>query len=298
MKDLTVFVLTHNRGEMLLETIDSILNQSCHDFKFIVSDNSSNDETMRLLEERGYLGKFEYRKRDKEYPSMEHFNLCLSEVDTTYFVLFHDDDIMLQDYVETMYNSIAGSEYVAVGCNAYYLYGDKQSRRKFFKWYRNDFSIISSDKDLALRYCKKNGNVPFPSYMYGKKLIGTEIFDDECGKYSDVSWLLRLAKIAPINWLSAPLMYYRIHKGQDSQSFDIRNQKKLLSKLQGILGAENKYVINYNYNLIYLDIIATYRREYVFDKIKFAKLVKLSKKYSLKTILKLLQIKLLKQNIY
>ena len=89
MKDLTVFVLTHNRGELLLETIESILNQTCNDFKFIVSDNSSNDETMRLLEERGYLGKFEYRKRDKEYPSMEHFNLCLSEVDTTYFVLFH-----------------------------------------------------------------------------------------------------------------------------------------------------------------------------------------------------------------
>ena len=49
MKDLTVFILTHNRGEMLLETINSVLNQTCHDFKFIVSDNSSNDDTARLL---------------------------------------------------------------------------------------------------------------------------------------------------------------------------------------------------------------------------------------------------------
>jgi len=294
MKDLTVFVLTHNRGEMLLETIDSILNQSCHDFKFIVSDNSSNDETMRLLEERGYLGKFEYRKRDKEYPSMEHFNLCLSEVDTTYFVLFHDDDIMLQDYVETMYNSIAGSEYVAVGCNAYYLYGEKRNKRKMLRKYKNNLSVALVTKDLALQYCKRNGIVPFPSYMYNKKLIGTKIFDEECGKYSDVSWLLRLVKLAPIYWLTAPLMYYRIHKGQDSQMLDIENQKKLLLKFQNILGAENHYIVNYKYNLEYSDIIVKYCKNNSFDKEKFSQLLKVSKKYALRTILKVLQVRLSK----
>lgn len=223
MKDLTVFVLTHNRGEMLLETIDSILNQSCHDFKFIVSDNSSNDETMRLLEERGYLGKFEYRKRDKEYPSMEHFNLCLSEVDTTYFVLFHDDDIMLQDYVETMYSSIAGSEYVAVGCNARYLLNDKLGKKMCN--ISNDI-IFKNTHKLIEAYCR-NSIVPFPSYIYSKTRINGKKISDIVGKYSDVTWLISLCNENNIKWIKKVGMNYRIHVNQDSQKKDYRNLSKL-----------------------------------------------------------------------
>ncbi len=292
MKDLTIFILTHNRGEMLLETIDSVLKQTCHDFKFIVSDNSSNDDTMHLLEKRGYLGKFEYRKRSKEYPSMEHFNLCISEVDTTYFVLFHDDDIMLPDYVETMYKAINRSEYVAAGCNAYYLYGEKQSKRKMLRDYKDTLTIALTSKDIARQYCKKNEIVPFPSYIYNKRLIGTEIFDEECGKYSDVSWLLRLINIAPIYWLTTPLMYYRIHKEQDSQTLDIENQKKLLSKFQNILGTDNQYIINFSYNLLYSEIIVNYLKGNGFNTNKFSELFGKSKKYTIKVILKLIVIKL------
>lgn len=223
MKDLTVFVLTHNRGELLLETIESILNQTCNDFKFIVSDNSSNDETMRLLEERGYLGKFEYRKRDKEYPSMEHFNLCLSEVDTTYFVLFHDDDVMLPDYVEKMYSMIFETKYVAVGCNAFYLV-DKVKTKKCMLHTKKD--LILNEKDFIKQYCNLN-IVPYPSYMYSKKLISDVNFDNSFGKYSDVFWLLRLNATAPIFWNKKALMYYRIHKGQDSTHIDFKNSWKL-----------------------------------------------------------------------
>lgn len=294
MKDLIIFILTHNRGEMLLETIDSVLKQTCHDFKFVVSDNSSNDDTMHLLEERGYLGKFEYRKRDREYTSMEHFNLCISEVDTTYFVLFHDDDIMLPDYVETMYKAINRSEYVAAGCNAYYLYGEKQSKCMMLKEYKHKSSIALKSKDLALQYCKKKGIVPFPSYIYNKRLLGTEMFDEECGKYSDVSWLLRLINIAPIYWLTTPLMNYRIHKGQDSRSIDIKNQKKLLLIFQNFLGADNQYIVNYTYNLLYSEIIVTYCKTNFFNIEKFKELLSVSKRYALKTILKYLYLRLSK----
>lgn len=292
MKDLTIFILTHNRGKMLLETIESVLNQTCHDFKFIVSDNSSNDETKYLLENQGYLGKFEYRKRDKEYLSVDHFNMCISEVDTSFFVLFHDDDIMLPDYVETMYDAISSNECVAVGCNAYYLYEDKRSRRKMLQYYKNTFSL--SSRDLVRQYCKKRGIVPFPSYIYNKKLLETEIFDEECGKYSDVSWLLRLTEKTNFTWITKPLMYYRIHKGQDSQLFDIENQEKLLSKFQLILGSDNQDLENYKYNLMYSDIIVTYRKMNYLDKEKFLILFKASKKYTLKLILKFLLIKISK----
>lgn len=266
MKDLTVFILTHNRGEMLFETIDSVLNQTCHDFKLIVSDNSSNDETARLLQERNLLGKFEYRKRDKEYSSIDHFNMCLSEVDTGYFVLFHDDDIMLPEYVETMYNTINGSEYVAVGCNGYYLYDGKYSKKRMLKSPKD--LLITTGKELAENYCKGN-IVPYPSYIYSKVLINKLVFCNKLGKYSDVWWLLRILKLSSIRWLGVSLMYYRIHNNQDSAHIDYVNQIKLINCFK----AENinlKVLMQYRYSILYMKLreilkknpkISTYKKK-------------------------------------
>lgn len=223
MKDLTVFVLTHNRGELLLETIDSVLKQTCHDFKFIVSDNSSNDETMKMLEEKKYLDKFEYRKRDREYSSFEHFNLCLKEVNTKYFVLFHDDDIMLDDYVETMYNEIKNSNYVAVGCNAKKLF-DK-NKKKYICSVKNNKILYNKNK--LIKYYLTCNIVPFPSYIYCKDKIQNHYFSNEIGKYSDVKWLIDISNEGPLKWLSRSLMLYRFHTNQDSTFFDVLNQFKL-----------------------------------------------------------------------
>lgn len=294
MKDLTVFVLTHNRGKMLLETIKSVLNQTCHDFKFIVSDNSSNDETKNLIYNSGLRNKFEYRKREKEYTSLDHFNLCLSEVDTSFFILFHDDDIMMPDFVNKLYNSIEGTEYIAVGCNAYFLYGDKKTKRKFFNKYSSKIIKISS-YDIAKMYCVNRSSMPYPSYIYNRKKIGEEKFDNECGKYSDVTWLLRLSEKAPLLWLTQPLMYYRIHNDQDSNFLDLYNQFKLANKYETLLGKRNKMVRKYKYDLlclkIYLDISAKLKKGFL-DIGKIKVLFCYSKFYFIKimgkTILQLL----------
>lgn len=223
MKDLSVVILTHNRGEMLCETIISVLNQTCHDFKFIVSDNSNNDETEMILKKRNLMGKFEYRKRNCEYSSFEHFNKCISEIDTKYFVLFHDDDIMLPMYIETMYNTINGSNYVAVGCNARFLINNK-ARKRMLKEYTD--IVIKNPKDLVEQYCKLS-IVPFPSYIYSKELIESNRFINKIGKYSDVYWLMSINSNYKIFWLKKSMLLYRLHNNQDSAKVDYRNQWKL-----------------------------------------------------------------------
>lgn len=225
MKDLTVFVLTHNRQELLLETIQSILHQTCHDFKFIVSDNSDNNETYELLRQHNMLDRFDYRKRGKLYSSLEHFNLCLSEVDTKYFILFHDDDIMLPNMVDVLYNAINGSEYAAVGCNAYYFINSRVTNRQTLK--TNKDMVLSSPSVLVKQYCNRS-IIPFPAYIYNKNKIGDVIFQKTCGKYGDVHWLIELNDKNKLKWLGKPNMYYRIHLGQDSQTTQFTDMCKLL----------------------------------------------------------------------
>jgi len=227
MKDLTVFVLTHNRKELLLETIQSILHQTCHDFKFIVSDNSSDNETTKLLTENNLLDKFEYRKRNKEYTGSEHLNLCLSEVDTKYFILFHDDDIMLPNMVERLYSVINGSDYAAVGCNAYIMKDYYCTKKMLLRGQKN--IVLKTPENMIKQYLNAYSIVPFPSHIYDKEKLKKLKFTNLAEKHSDVVWLLQCNEIASILWLSDVLMYYRQHSYQDSNSYDYIAQLKLIA---------------------------------------------------------------------
>lgn len=228
MTDLTIYILTHNRGEMLLETIYSVLNQDCKDFNIVVSDNSSNNKTFELLKNNGILDKLDYRKRDKEYTSFDHFNLCLNEVKTKYFMLFHDDDLMMAEMVSTLYQIINNSEFIAVGCNGKYLYDNVKSNKRFFHCNGKGKTLTIEGLSESYAKCKISA---FPSYMYNREKIGDLHFIPDVGKYSDVTWLLRLCGIGNLYWVKKPLMYYRIHSNQDSSGIDYLNELKLIRKL-------------------------------------------------------------------
>lgn len=250
MKDLTVFILTHNRGDLLLDTIHSVLNQDCTDFKIIVSDNSSNDETKALLEEKGLISKLVYRKRDKEYPAFDHFNICINEVDTEFFILFHDDDIMNQNMVSVLYSYIHKSDFVCVGPNSNILLGNKKTKIKTLNFFKN--KILTSSDELIFQYCK-NEIAVFPGYIYSKPKLKGKQFISDVGKYSDVTWLVRLINDFPFLWIKESLMYYRVHQGQDSQVSDLNSQFRLVRKWKKESLSEKtlKKVKKYQINLLY-----------------------------------------------
>ena len=91
--------MSHNRTKFAVEAINSILNQDIKDFNFLISDNSSNNKLQELL--------------NKDFPKIEtifcnphhktffdHFNSLISKIKTKYIVLFHDDDVMQNNYVK------------------------------------------------------------------------------------------------------------------------------------------------------------------------------------------------------
>jgi putative glycosyltransferase O-antigen related protein len=225
MKDLTVFILTHNRKELLLETIQSILHQTCHDFKLVISDNSTDNKTFDLLVEKKLLDKLEYRKRDKEYSPFDHFNLCLSEVKTKYFILFHDDDIMMPNMIQTLYDVINESAYMAVGCNCFFIHANKITNKKMMKECVN--VVLTNNTDLFNQYYKCS-IVPYPSYIYNKNMIGEMYFVENAGKYSDVVTLSNWLEKGKMYWISKPLFYYRLHSSQSSAQYSYREQLKLI----------------------------------------------------------------------
>ncbi len=225
---LQVFILTHNRPDSLLKTLQSVLRQTYTDYELIVSDNSDNDLTREALHRAFPEGfPFQYRQRVPCLSSNAHFNQVLTEVTADYFMLFHDDDLMHDDLLETAMSKFANSEdIVAVASNAIYVNQKKHTREK--QPLEQDL-LLSSSTAIVKQYLI-NRCLPFPSYIY-KKVIAEQLrFDLSKGnKYCDAAFIVDLTRFGSILYSAKPTMDYFIYASQDSASHDYVGNVKLLN---------------------------------------------------------------------
>ena len=256
MAKIQVFIATYNRHELILEIINSVLNQSFDFFEVIISDNSTNNETEKLLK-NFEDNRLIYRKRKHSLPAIDHFNVILDEVTAEYFMIFHDDDIMFPEMLKTLHSKITKNDSaVAIGSNAKVSVRDVIQKKNYNPYIKLDELITSRDEMIA-RYLIYN-IMPFPSYLY-KKVVAEKLrFDIKLGgKYCDAAFIISLLSIGHIVFSALPMMTYFIHSGQDSSTNDFNQKVKLI----------NYYIRTSSYSKKH-PLIIRFRLENIFGEIK------------------------------
>ncbi len=227
MSTIQVFIATHNRPNLVLNSVNSVLSQTYSNFKLVVSDNSTNNETETILSKTND-SRFTYVKRKNNFSGIDHLNLILSEINEDYFMIFHDDDLMLPEMLEVLYKKInLTPDIVAVGSNAFLnKYGIEKS--KLFFNTKNDI-LISKPAELVEEYFRYRTYAPFPSYLY-KKTVSDKyrLNPQNGGKYSDLSFLVDILNLGTILITSTPTMKYFIHSNQDTSSHIFIDKLKLI----------------------------------------------------------------------
>jgi glycosyltransferase involved in cell wall biosynthesis len=293
--ELTIVLLTHNRCQMALEAIESIVNQANSCFQLVVSDNSDDDSLGAAMSKR-FPGVI-YRKRPPSLSAIEHGNLCISEIEASYFVLFHDDDLMLPNFVQEFW--LAQARYpniAAFGCNALV---ERQGVicHPSFRCLTSYEGPINS-LGLAQRYFSRHqlGIAPLPSYIYQTKFVGNTRIDIRGGKYGDVQWLMEIAKSGSLIWIAKPTMIYRIHNGNDSNTESLRDRLRFLGFLKRNPALCSRYVLQDYRNLLYKKIdrnsVSASRKITIDAYLKKYKLARLLRLDHHRALLKKLGIKL------
>jgi glycosyltransferase involved in cell wall biosynthesis len=226
---VTVVVLSCDRPGMLRETLRSVLGQASAGFRLIVSDNSSNDQVATMLTEE--FPAVECRRRQPQLPALTHFRTVIEEAAGEYLVMFHDDDLMAPTFVAELSSVLdANPDAAAAACNAYFMQDGRKTDRKFFEGMHGPL-VHRSAESLLVPYLR-SGRVapaPFPGYMYRLDAIrGLALDPREGGKYSDVSFLIKTVRRGAVIWIEKPLMWYRLHGGNDSGRDDIAQRLKLV----------------------------------------------------------------------
>ena len=224
-----VFVLAHNRPKLLRDTLHSILSQDCKEFELIVSDNSTDNAVEDLIVAE-FSNTLQYRKCNPPLSPIFHFQKVLQEASGDYLVLFHDDDLMLPSFVSVMRDFLEQfKNFAGAASNAYLRINDISTKRDFYPG-AEDVREIKNGTDMAYHYLDMGRfRMPFSGYMYRTGMIrGITMCDKEGGKHADVSFLTKVAAVAPVAWLGQPLFQYRVHRGNDSWSENVTARLSLL----------------------------------------------------------------------
>lgn len=108
MELISVVVVTYNSGKTVIETLDSIKNQTYPNLELIITDDQSKDNTVELV--RKWL--WEHKRRfvkarlliaKKNHGVTKNCNIGISQVHGKYVQIVAGDDILLKSAIEEKY---------------------------------------------------------------------------------------------------------------------------------------------------------------------------------------------------
>jgi len=233
MNKLTVVLACHNRVEVAVEAIESILQQSSKDFDFIISDNSSNNLLLDIIKDRFPSVKYLSQSSSGLNSFFAHFNSIISSVDTEYVVVFHDDDIMLPNFIDTVLNNIKShKDAAAIATNGVSIDIDGNDIYDSKVFDKNDKLIkFYSKSDILRQYLAWDFGraAPFCSYAYNiEKIKGLELDYKRGRKYCDTVFLMDILERGDIVWINECLVKVRIHANHISSSCGVLDYKAFL----------------------------------------------------------------------
>ena len=107
---VTIGIPTYNRADANLQTVvDAALSQSYSNLEVLVCDNASTDSTpelMSMIDDH----RFKYIRHERNIGANANFNYLLNHAAGEWFLLFHDDDMIDSDFIESCIHALGSRD--------------------------------------------------------------------------------------------------------------------------------------------------------------------------------------------
>lgn len=221
---ISVLMPVYNAERYVVEAVESILGQTFTDFEFIIIDDGSTDQSLRILQR--------YADKDKRIRLVSRenrglvatLNEMIDMAKGQFLARMDADDVSLPDRFERQICYIAkNKECVAVGCRALLIDPDGLPLKPFL-----DF-LLHDDIDRAHIACI-GGAICHPSVMMRKEaVIYIGGYKYEYPYAEDIDLFLRLADIGKLHNLGEMLLKYRLHYESIGHGYALEQRKSAFS---------------------------------------------------------------------
>lgn len=245
-KNLDVFVLTYNRAEYLRVMLESLCTQIAKGFNIKVLNNCSTDNTLEVIEEI----KKKYPDRnisvithEKNLGNVGNFKRSQELAENEYTAIFHDDDAIHPEYIETAMKIFEENPDVVMCSGS--LWG-------LYNVSNDDWDILYKDyykynKDDGIYYNLLINRPTFASNIYKTKIYKEIEYHPELyGKLHDIIFMLDINRLGAVAFIIGTCIRWRQSANNDSNNLstgpfpdeiaNIINRIAYLNKKHSFLG--------------------------------------------------------------
>ena len=215
---VSIIMPVYNGEKYLKEAIDSILNQTYTNFEFIIIDDCSTDQSVKIIS--SYTdSRIHFHQNNENLNLIKTLNLGLHVAKGDYIARMDQDDISMFDRIEKQVLFLEANKHIGLVGSAFELLhshdivGDRFGSHKIIAYAQNDEKLR-----VQLIY---NNIVSHPTAMFRKKLIDEHNLHYELAytHAEDYRLWTQIAKFAKIANIDAVLLKYRVHAAQISEKF-------------------------------------------------------------------------------
>ncbi len=241
---LTVLMAVYNNADTVKKAIQSILNQTLKDFKFVIINDASSDKSNQILENFSKKdSRIKLITNNHKLGLTKSLNKGLKTIKTKYIARMDADDISLPKRLKKQIDFLEAHPKIALLGTAAILINQKGKKLKL-KTSPIDHQHL---RRAVLRYC------PFihPTWMIKRSVLLKLSGYNEAFPYAqDYELVLRLiAKHKSAN-LPEPLLKYRVNYDQAFSLKNLKAQERLALKARFLALTKYGYPLTESWKLI------------------------------------------------
>jgi glycosyltransferase involved in cell wall biosynthesis len=211
---ITTVIPTHRRPHLLARAIRSVLRQSYADFQVIVYDNASADETAAVVARLAAAdGRVKYHAHPDNIGALANFNFALSRIDTDYFSLLSDDDVLLPYFYEQAMASFANHPRAMFVASPVMLVNETG---RVLTVNNQDWPPGLHPAPSGMLRMAEREHFIWTGTLFRRQALELGTIDIESGMCSDLDLLLRIAGRHPIAVAKRPGAVFSVHPGSPS----------------------------------------------------------------------------------
>lgn len=211
---VSIVIPTHNRSDLIVETINSLLEQTYKNIELIIVDDHSTDGTKerisKYVEEYDFIHYYNNLKKG----ACAARNIGISKSKGEYIQFLDDDDLVHKEFIEKRVEVLNKNPQAGFAtCNMLYFQDDIINVVKYFKMDDIQHDIYNHLLRSAL---------PAPLFLFRRStILSIGFWDEKCLRYQDIRYYHRLflKNIVGV-WLPDYLYFVRVHQHSISKKDD------------------------------------------------------------------------------
>lgn len=241
---ISVGMPVHNGGNLLEESIKSVLDQTFTDFEFHIADNCSSDGTEDLCRQYAKLdGRIVYHRHPQNIGAAKNFNFLVGVANAPYFRWSNADDLLHPSLHAECFAVLSQAPEDVV-----LIYGKTQlinEQGEKIEDYEDNLCL--EENEPWERFSNLLERVRLVNVLYGlirtDVLRKTELMGDGTVPASDVDLIAELAMHGKFSELPKHLFFRRMHPAASS-AMDVN---QVLNSFWGSSEKQRKYKISRKY---------------------------------------------------